>query len=608
MRILVFVCAITLIAPGEDGADRLPAVQVFSDRIANQLPAGTFAMPVSALRYEPRVDLQARGLVEAQSDISIRGGIFESTGVKLGGISLGDPQTGHYLAEIPIAPDMLTVPRILVGSDLALGVSNALSGAVAYEWRPIQPAGIVRFNVGQGSLTSASAYQGFRSRAPQGRTAMRADVAWARSSGDGLLPDGDHDFERANVRFQLGGSRSQTDMFAGYQGKNFGLRNLYTPFNSPESENLQTLLLALNHRTEFSTGSFVEASVFYRRNKDDYAFNRYAPVGPVHPFQHTTWLSGAAVSGRQEEGGLAVVYRGEVQADELRSTALVFGPYKTRTIAKITTAAEKTWPLDGGSRLVAKLGGSVDDSNRTRAAASPAVELAREWTAGTTSRVYLGFSGATQLPSYTATNSNPAAGLFRGKRQLGREYADNLEAGWSGSLLAWSLQAAAFYRRDRDLVDWTYRRGVTARSANAVDIGTAGVEIGARRSWSAAEVVLGYTGLTKNADYKGAVVDASFYALNYAHHRLTAALIWHLDREWELRFDNAARVQADNSLRAVGGDEALVSALGLTYRPRSVRGASVSLGCDNLWNSNYQEVPAVPAIPRLFSVGLAYAW
>ena len=38
-------------------------------------------------------------------------------------------------------------------------------------------------------------------------------------------------------------------------------------------------------------------------------------------------------------------------------------------------------------------------------------------------------------------------------------------------------QAAVFYRWDDDLVDWTYRLGVTARSANAVDIGTGGFEI-----------------------------------------------------------------------------------------------------------------------------------
>ena len=61
----------------------LPEVTVYSPRVANQAPAGAFAMPVSALRYEPQVDIQARNLTEAQSDVTIRGGIFENTGFRL---------------------------------------------------------------------------------------------------------------------------------------------------------------------------------------------------------------------------------------------------------------------------------------------------------------------------------------------------------------------------------------------------------------------------------------------------------------------------------------------------------------------------------------------
>src|SRR5512141_2317200 len=82
----------------------LPKYTTYSDQVANQTPVATFAMPVSGLRYEPRVDVQARNLAEGQADVTIRGGTFENTGFKVGALSLYDPQTGHYLAEIPIAP------------------------------------------------------------------------------------------------------------------------------------------------------------------------------------------------------------------------------------------------------------------------------------------------------------------------------------------------------------------------------------------------------------------------------------------------------------------------------------------------------------------------
>jgi hypothetical protein len=167
---------------------------------------------------------------------------------------------------------------------------------------------------------------------------------------------------------------------------------------------------------------------------------------------------------------------------------------------------------------------------------------------------------------------------------------------------------AAFFRRDDALVDWTFRHGVTARTANPVDIAVGGAEAVVRRSWATADVVLGYTVLTKDADYRGAAVDASFYALNYARHRFTAAFTFRLGRDVELRMDNVARWQAANPLRVAGGHEAIVTSAGVAYRPPAARKLELSLQVDNLWNSDFQEVPAVPAARRQVSAGLAYAW
>ena len=149
---------------------------------------------------------------------------------------------------------------------------------------------------------------------------------------------------------------------------------------------------------------------------------------------------------------------------------------------------------------------------------------------------------------------------------------------------------------------------MTARTANAVDIDTTGVEFVARRSSSAVDLVIGYTAMTKASGYRGALVDASFYALNYAQHRLTAALTARLGYGLELRMDNAARLQAANALRVVGGDRALTTALGLAFRPAGWRGAEISVQVDNLWNDDFQDVPAVPAARRQFSLTLARLW
>ena len=235
-------------------------------------------------------------------------------------------------------------------------------------------------------------------------------------------------------------------------------------------------------------------------------------------------------------------------------------------------------------------------------------ELSQAWSSGALRRIYASFSTTTEMPSYTALDSSPTAGLFLGNPNLGRQTSRDTEIGLNGGVGGWTGQAAVFYRRDDNLVDWTYTTGVFGRSANPVNVDTEGFELVARRSWGLVSVVFGYTALAKSADYMDAKVTASFYALNYARQRLTAALALQLTENLELRLDNAARVQAPDSLRTQGGNDALVSSLGLNWRPAGERRLELSLLVDNLWNSAFQSVPSVPASRRQLSFGATYGW
>jgi hypothetical protein len=491
---------------------------------------------------------------------------------------------------------------------LATGASNATVGSIHYGWRPIRTGGAGSIAVGEFNLRRAELYQGFAAAVGQAGTRFGVDVALAHSESDGSIAFGEHEFDRGNVRLQRADDRSQTDLFAGYQGKRFGWPNMYTPFNSNETENLQTTLFALNHRMDFGGEEFLELGAFHRRNKDDYAFDRRAPLGPVHPFQHTTWASGVAGSGRRELGWMAVNLRAEILADELTSSSLRFGRYRSRTLTKIAMVPEKVWGAADGTLTRVKAGVSHEDTNRDSGSLSPVFEIAREFPSAALRRLSFSYVKTSQVPTYTALNSSASAGLFRGNPDLGRERAHNLELGIAGMLGGWTTEAAVFWRRHDSLVDWTFQQGVTARTAGAVDMDVGGLEILARRSWQAGDVVVGYTGLTKDADYRGAPVDASFYALNYARHRLTAAATLRLGHGFELRMDNVVRIQAANMLRVVGGDDALLTAVSVSFQPPRWHGVEFAVHVDNLWDSDFQDVPAVPAARRQFSVSAGYVW
>ena len=589
-------------------AVNLPEVTVYSTRVANQSSAVAFAMPVSALRYEPRVDIHGRNLAEGQADITIRGGIFENTGFQLGAVALGDPQTGHYLAELPVAPAMLGIPRVVTGADLTLGPANATTGAVSYAWRQVRTAGAAALSLGEDHLRRAEIYQGLSSKPSIAGRRLGVDVALAHSSADGAVPFGDHKFSRGDLRLQHSTGDSQTDLLAGYQGKFFGWPNLYTPFNSRESENLQTTLFLLNHRVDWVAGEYLEVGAFHRRNKDDYAFNRLAPVGATHPFQHTTWLTGGSLSARGRWDEVTLDLRSELQADEIESTSLTAGNFRSRILTKFSAVAGRSWKAADGGRITARAGGAHDATNREPGSFSPVVEIAREFASAGVQRTYASYTKTTQVPTYTALNSSTSAGLFRGNPNLGRQASHNFELGATGSVRGWSTGTSVFFRRDRGLVDWTFRHGLVARTANAVDVDVSGFELVTRRSWAMIDLVIGYAALNKDADYRGATVDGSFYTLNYARHRLTAAFTVRLGRGFELRVDNTVRLQASNRLREVGGDQALATSAGLLFRPVWARGFEVSLRVDNAWNDLFQEVPAVPASPQQFSLAIGSTW
>jgi hypothetical protein len=580
----------------------LPDFVVTGARVANDDAVGALTTPVSALRFEPRVDVQARNLAEAQADVAIRGGHFENTGFRLGAANLADPQTGHYAAELPVSPLMLSTARVETGLANALHGLNAGVGTVAFDWRPINDRAEISAAAGSDGFNRQSVY-GAAARPIHG-VVVAADAEWARSEGQGSISGGDHHFERSAWRGQVRGDATQTDLFVGYQKKFFGWPNLYTPFGFNESENLQTVLALLNHRWADQAGNVVNAAAFYRRNKDDYEFNRAVP-GASNPFQHTTWVRGLAIDGRLVAGPTTSLHLGaEVSADKIQSTSLTFGRYSSRTMSKLTLAPEHTVATSRGE-IVVQAGASFDDSNREVSAVNPLLGVEWRTVRGT---VYAEYSTASQVASYTALNSSATAGLFRGNPNLGRAYSRNLEFGFRGEVRGWRLEAAAFVRSDDDLVDWTFRRGVTARTANAVDVRTSGMELVAARRTEHWELVVGYSWLEKSADYGTSLVDASFYALNFPRHRVTAALTARLGAGFELRSDNEYRVQEANPLRVLGGDSAFLSSLGLYYTPPAAKRWQLSARVDNLWDDDFQDVPAVPAAPRQWMAGATWRW
>lgn len=612
---LPFALLFSVSAIAEPAPLVLPPFEVNASRVALETPVSGFAMPVTGLRFEPQVDVQARNFAESQADVSIRGGTFENTGFSLGAVPIYDPQTGHYFAELPVSPGMLGAPDIRTGAVNATAGWNATAGSVAYGWKPIRTGGQISAGAGDNHLLRGGLYAGYAQGPKLAGGTLAVDASVDYSESDGARAFGDHEFARYNARLQLAGGESQTDLFAGYQTKFFGWRNLYAgPFNSPETEDLQTTLVTLNHRVEYGgDGDYFQGGAYYRRNEDEYQFNRFAPTSA---FIHRTHVWGAGFDGRISiTDTTAIRHRAGAVADAIESTSLIVGPvngrYNERTQVYVGAFLEQALGSIGQGEIELIAGGNYDDSNRDDSAVSPVVELAWEASVGMLRRTALSYSESTQLPTYTAMNSRSTGGLFGGNAALGRSTARNLELSVEAQAGGWEMRGAVFMRQDRELVDWVFGGPALpppqpVRRAVAADLDTYGFELTTRRSWKRVDLTLGYTRLHKDEDFL-TPGQSSFYAFNFPTHRLTAAIVARLGGGFELRSDNEARIQEENALRQ-GDDEVVLSSLGLYYAVPGIAGLTLSAQVDNLWDEDYQEVPLVPSTPREYVFGATYAW
>jgi vitamin B12 transporter len=612
-NLFALICSIVTFSAVSGDANEvnndIEKIMVKGSTTANKEPVGTFVSLVSNLEYDPRVDLQSRNMAEAQADVTIRGGIFENTGFRVGSATLLDPQTGHYFSEIPIAPKMLSEANVMTGADNALFGVNSSVGTVSFGWKPVKTAGSVSIGTGNNSFNLHRFHSGVSMSLDNAKDwIIGFEGEYSFSESDGTIDNGDHDFNRTSARVQLVGPSSQTDLFFGSQDKFFGWPNMYTPFNFNETEDLKTQLFMLNHTQSYASDSIFEISAYTRRHNDHYIFSRENPE--IFQAFHKTEVKSVAFSGRHEQTeSFALNYSAQFIEDSIESTSLE-NNFTSRRYYKASILPEYKMSLKDEQQLTFRLGAAFDDTDRDDSEVSLIGDIA--WITfnsdDSTQTLYLSYAEASQVAGYTAIGGSNTGGLFRSNYNLERETTKNLELGLAFDGLTWSLDTAVFYRKDDDLTDWTYSLSSTsARSANPVDIETLGWELLATTRLANAEIITSYTFLDKSEDYGAVDIDASFYALNYPDHRLTFGAIWQFTDNVEIRVDNEWRRQEQNILRN-DGDDAFFTHLTLKVSPSQFQGLDIIFAADNLWDESFEEIPGTPGRGEQYTATVTYNW
>ena len=546
-------------------------------------PMATLATPAAALRATPGVVLNPQG--SFLNDLSIRGSTFDGAGMALGGLTLRNPQTGHFHAELPLTAWMLSRPAVRTG----LGNQGGHSvGTVHLDLLPI--IGKKQFEAGFG--TSRSEWQNLLVQQML-TDSLGIGVFAGRESGDGLdYPDNETDRETIGGHLQYKQDGTQVDLLIAHQEKEFGARGYYGVSDRlAATEATEDTLLFLSALKGDPAADYLRGGIAWREFHDDYRLptrgyrsNLRSRVGSVFVDGRTMEINGWTLGGRADldaervSGGAAGVYRRQ------RGGVSILPQWRNDRF-KITAGARGEFLSDESTEILPQLGAEYFLSDNLTAFASY-TETARQ-------------------PSYAELYETSPGRL--GSPTLKTETARQTEIGLKGipsEFMDWKL--TAFHRRSKNTIDWV--RPSSAGRWTATDIGdlnTFGAE--AQLGWYPAqnlELQFLYTWLHKDRDAADYGNYASRYALDYPEHLAQAFLLWRPVQSLEVGTVQALRWQTDNPVRT-DGDFGADSSFVVCFTPPKAEWATLSLLLNNAWDDDFQALPGQRPPERFAGVSLS---
>ncbi len=241
-------------------------ITIISSQEISSSPASTIQ---DLLEYVAGVDIRQRNTHGVQADIQIRGGTFDQVLIMLNGISISDPQTGHFNLNLPISLSSIDRIEILHGSAARYYGSNAYKGVINIITRKEK-------NELSGGIAFGS-YSLFNTRFSAGRTTEKFfhNLDFSKSKSNGYAHN--TDFSIGNINYEGGLKFSPLNIFwqGGISAKAFGANDFYSPVFPDQYEETETSFGSLGFETKGNLK--LKAHAWYRQHKDHFLLKRDEP-------------------------------------------------------------------------------------------------------------------------------------------------------------------------------------------------------------------------------------------------------------------------------------------------------------------------------------------
>lgn len=470
-----------------------PDAAVLGEEEISSSPGESLA---DVLHWSGVMDVYRRGSGSVQADPGLRASTFEQTGVFVDGVSVRDPQTGHFLLDVPLGRGQLEAVEV---SPLAWG-PDGLAGSVNFVLKT--PA------ENQLELAAGGGEHGlWRTRVAA--STPGAGVWGAFEHSDGYRPDTDYDAGSVAAVVEMKQFLSSRALVA-WSNRRFGANDFYGSFPTfDEWEETETFLATWRGRTESGAWT-IRPSLSYRQHRDHFLLDRYGRSSYENEHTSDTWWGQVAFE--REVAGGRVDIRVEGRSASLDSSNL----------------GERDWSAGGlsaslgtkGDAFDFDLGLRTDAHSRFSTEVCPLVSL--RWRPSEELALRASASRAFREPSFNELYYSDPQNV--GNAALDVETAWNVQLAAEMSALGARWSASVFTRREDELIDWVRAPSTPPwRSMNMgeADVlgGEARVAFGRSEGEASEKLSLSYGQLHRDADYRGL---ESKYALNFPEHRFEA--------------------------------------------------------------------------------------
>lgn len=546
----------------------------------------------------PGVRLISQGTASTQSDLSIRGSPFNSTGLLLQGLPLRNPQTEHFHADLPLPAQWFTPPTALTGLDNFRRSHGHPSGSLALELTPTPLNALsLRTNTDSKGLLH-SALNGTIHLNPNPSSpgspgypsyptiSASAATTYTRASQTDGYSNNYLDQLAAATRLSALSSTLQADLITSLAWREFGARGFYGASPAyPAAERVTSSLLYASLKGLDTSSAPDHLSLAWQRNRDQYWLDRHQR----HLFSnhHTTdFLALHANHRYQYSPLLSLDLRTDYDWEFIHSDSLGNHNRGHTSLALIPNLH-----LDP---LTLTLGGALELFTHESPRYLPAAGI--EWHLTDYQRLFLSLSTAVRQPSYTELNYSAPDSL--GNAGLSMQRVECYELGWQLEHNTTTIQTTLFHEQGRNTVDWI-RANRHARwvATNIRRIRTWGLSLNTTTELTSSTLLyLDATALTKS---HSGTLHASRYALDYPEYHLTAAIQQSLTDQFKLRLDQTLAWHHSNPARH-HNSQLTHTTPSIAWHPTRYPWLTLALGIDNLFDDNFQHLPGQPPLGRRY--------